>query len=92
MSQTLSPTTVAGGEDDCRNLPHLRRLLHRAISFAPCRDDFGNDRDADFGRTRGADGKPDGAMDLCELASKKPAARIRSRRRAWVILEPSAPI
>ena len=57
---------LAGGEDDCCNLPHLRRLLHRATSFAPRRDDFGNDRDADFGRTRGADGKPYGTMDLGE--------------------------
>jgi hypothetical protein len=29
---------LAGGEDDCHNLPHLRRLLHRATT-----------RDADFG-------------------------------------------
>ena len=62
---------LAGGEDDCRNLPHLRRLLHRGTSFAPHRDDFGNDRDAYFGRTRGADGKSYGAMDLGELGLGK---------------------
>src|SRR5580700_8272583 len=62
---------LAGGEDDCCNLPHLRRLLHRATNIPPRRDDFGNDRDADFGRTRGADGKPYGATDLCELGLGK---------------------
>src|ERR1700731_213296 len=45
--------------------------LRRATSFAPRCDDFGNDSDADFGRTRGADGKPYGAMDLCELGLEK---------------------
>jgi hypothetical protein len=35
------------------------------------RYDFGNDRDADFGRTRGADGKPYGATDLGELGLGK---------------------
>jgi hypothetical protein len=62
---------LAGGKDDGCNPPHLRHLLHRATSFAPRRDDFGNDRDADFGRTRGADGKPYGAMDLGELGLGK---------------------
>ena len=62
---------LACGEDDGCNLPHLRRLLHRATSFAPRRDDLGSDCDADFGRTRGADGKPYGAMDLGELGLGK---------------------
>ena len=65
------PLRLAGGEDDGCNLPHLRRPLRRATSFAPRLDDFGNDRDPDFGRTCGADGKPYGAMDLCELGLGK---------------------
>jgi hypothetical protein len=35
---------------------------------------------------------PTGLRICASSASEKPAARIRSRRRAWVILEPSAPI
>src|SRR3984893_19345259 len=62
---------LAGGEDDCCNLPHLRRLLRRATSFAPRRNDFSNDCDADFGRVRGADGETYGAMDLCDLGLGK---------------------
>jgi hypothetical protein len=47
------------------------RKAGRRRSFAPRRDDFSNDRDADFGRIRGADGEPYGAMDLGELGLGK---------------------